>query len=813
MLHKSVPPQDRHAPHSFEYSNAAARLAATGFVAADVGKIALQLDNMSHWILSSYSPITWVSTAANTPGSVTSIFGSEGVVSQVDYIRLNTGAAAGAAIVGKTFWDDANGTLATTLKGGNVTLQHGQELHVPAKNITGSQINDGKVVYISGGTLGDTNIALAQANSTVQSDGVIGVATENIPNNSTGFVTAFGYVNNINTSAFSANDIIWLSDSVAGGMTNVRPKHPNNAVKIGTCTYSHATLGRIHVSPQKYANASDIELPTVGTPVDVVDVLDWFRHSWSTGLVDGGSITNNGDGTINIAASDIILRKGSNSDSDLAVFRDSGVTNLSLAANDVSYVFLNYNSGSPVWQTSTSISGFNGIDKVVVYVIGRNGNTLNIIDLRQINVDAQRKSRRQKAEFDGYAYKGWYRSVEGQSPLSSSGLNLLIGSGKYFYFDNPVTHTAFDTSVVGTSLPNKFTYFYNRSGAWTQIADQKTINNTQFDSAGSLTTLSNNKFRTDWVFVVLCGSAPYLAVVMGDAQYSSIAEAKAAPTPTIPPQIDGICVLVGQACVMKSDTTLSTQKAVGSTFNDTLTPQSHITLTDLLVDSHTQYVLANGTRDISGPQKFMNNIIIPKTSGFGIQLDTTTPVFGWKDLTSPIRPKSSGVGSPTRSIYRGGTIAQYSFDVGDVADIEFHLPHDYLPGSDIFLHVHWSHNGTSISGNASFEFFHTYAKGHNQEAFPAEKTITFTYNTTSIANMPRYQHRIDEFPLSASTPTATLMDRNLLEPDGVILVTVRLAAKPTISGGSPNNPFIHFVDIHYQSTLTATKNKSPNFWA
>jgi hypothetical protein len=48
-----------HVPHQWEFADAAARLAAIGFQTADLYKLALQLDDMTLWILSSISPITW----------------------------------------------------------------------------------------------------------------------------------------------------------------------------------------------------------------------------------------------------------------------------------------------------------------------------------------------------------------------------------------------------------------------------------------------------------------------------------------------------------------------------------------------------------------------------------------------------------------------------------------------------------------------------------------------------------------------------------------------------------------------------------
>lgn len=58
-LHRSLAPGDIHVIYNFEYADQTERLAATGFDAADVGKVALQQDNNTLWWLVSHSPITW----------------------------------------------------------------------------------------------------------------------------------------------------------------------------------------------------------------------------------------------------------------------------------------------------------------------------------------------------------------------------------------------------------------------------------------------------------------------------------------------------------------------------------------------------------------------------------------------------------------------------------------------------------------------------------------------------------------------------------------------------------------------------------
>lgn len=206
-----------------------------------------------------------------------------------------------------------------------------------------------------------------------------------------------------------------------------------------------------------------------------------------------------------------------------------------------------------------------------------------------------------------------------------------------------------------------------------------------------------------------------------------------------------------------------------------------------------------------------DSLVLPKTSGVGVKVDEAAPTFGWRDLLGNVTPKAAGAGAPTRTVYRGGTIGQYSFALNDLFDSEFHLPHDYLPGSDLYWHLHWSHNGTGITGNVVFTCYATYAKGYNQAAFPAEIAPTITYNTVDIATTPQYQHRIDEIQLSTPGGAAALLNTTNLEVDGVILITTKVTTLPTITAG---NLFVHYADLHYQSNgVMGTKQRTgPAFY-
>lgn len=59
MKHEDTPLSGVHIAHNWSYANATTRLAATGFAVGDAGKLALQVDDQTLWMLSGYSPIAW----------------------------------------------------------------------------------------------------------------------------------------------------------------------------------------------------------------------------------------------------------------------------------------------------------------------------------------------------------------------------------------------------------------------------------------------------------------------------------------------------------------------------------------------------------------------------------------------------------------------------------------------------------------------------------------------------------------------------------------------------------------------------------
>lgn len=196
-------------------------------------------------------------------------------------------------------------------------------------------------------------------------------------------------------------------------------------------------------------------------------------------------------------------------------------------------------------------------------------------------------------------------------------------------------------------------------------------------------------------------------------------------------------------------------------------------------------------------------LILPKTSGSGIQVDLAAPTFPWYDLIGEVNSKGTGSNNPNWAVYRG-SIYQYQFSVGTEVWANYHIPHDWLPGSDMFIHVHWSHNSASVvGGSVTWAFDMMVAKGFDQAPFSAPVSTSVSQN----ASTTRYQHMISEVQISSNNPNTNQLNNNLIEVDSILVVHAYLSAN---SMGV--NPFAHSVDIHYQSTGIGTKQKAPNFY-
>ena len=253
-----------------------------------------------------------VAAKSGANSDITSMSGITGGISLVDNIDFDTTAVVAGA-VGRLVWNDGDGTLDLGLKGGNVTLQVGQEEVQRSFNEDAVGIVEGNVVYVSGAQGNRIAVSIAQANSAAKSTGTIGMATENIAVGAEGFVTSQGLVRKLNTildsegNALAEGDLLFLSASVPGGYTRIEPETPSFHVFLGYVVRVSATVGSIFVRPNVYPSVSDINgISIVSTASGNTFIYDAVAGYYKTATLTAGtnvSITN-GAGSITINATD-----------------------------------------------------------------------------------------------------------------------------------------------------------------------------------------------------------------------------------------------------------------------------------------------------------------------------------------------------------------------------------------------------------------------------------------------------------------------------------------------------------------------------
>ena len=156
---------------------------------------------------------------------------------------------------GRMFYDSINKCLSFYIDHPDITHNLGREFLVRVYNGTGVQINDGQVVRLA--DVGATSsVILAKADTEDNAKGTLGMVTGDMPHGSTGYVTLLGEVHNLDTSTYVKGDRLYLSDTVAGGVTKMKPPI---TVFVGYVVESHATEGIIFINiSETFAGLGDM---------------------------------------------------------------------------------------------------------------------------------------------------------------------------------------------------------------------------------------------------------------------------------------------------------------------------------------------------------------------------------------------------------------------------------------------------------------------------------------------------------------------------------------------------------------------------
>jgi len=116
-------------------------------------------------------------------------------------------------------------------------------------NATGTTLQRGEVVYLSGANGDVASVKRANNKQDSTSSKTFGIVRRNIAAGDTGYITTQGQIEKLNLGAFTSGDILWL-DSIDGQFTNVVPVAPYHSVFLGVVERANNGNGLMYVKPQ-----------------------------------------------------------------------------------------------------------------------------------------------------------------------------------------------------------------------------------------------------------------------------------------------------------------------------------------------------------------------------------------------------------------------------------------------------------------------------------------------------------------------------------------------------------------------------------
>ena len=204
--------------------------------------------------LTGYVPYTGATQDVN--------IGTYGLIT--DFVRYNLSSSNIPSAEGVMWWDNIERTIRLSLKGNTYNLPIGESVVARVRNSTGGNLSRTayQAVRVAGAQGQRLAVALAQANNDPNSASTLGLVCEDISTNQEGFIVNIGQIVNVDTTGslqgetWLDGNVLYLSPTIPGALTNVKPAAPQHTVIIGYVEYAHANNGKIYV---KVDNGYELE--------------------------------------------------------------------------------------------------------------------------------------------------------------------------------------------------------------------------------------------------------------------------------------------------------------------------------------------------------------------------------------------------------------------------------------------------------------------------------------------------------------------------------------------------------------------------
>jgi hypothetical protein len=310
---------------------------------------------------------------------------------------------------------------------------------------------------------------------------------------------------------------------------------------------------------------------------------DFIYDIGSSGLTSGG--------TTSVAGLDVTVASGEGwvkrlTEEDLMKVSWTGTT-VTLTPNATNYIF--YDGGTLAITSNTTGTTSSSITIAIAYTDASNvrfihNTTVRLDDPRaklQTYLSATRK----------FTYANGLSCSEG-----STSTKITVSAGTYFVSGTAIT--------LVDHIDAAFSYFYDQVGGYVEVVSTD-LDTANYDFAGVLTAMTPGYYRSDTVYVT---SDNRISIIYGTEEFALQADALEASIASAPPFIAPSGFVVAKI-VVQEGVGIDSIVDIRSTYNSGASASGggggggvtdHGLLSGLGSDDHTQYLLGDGSRAMSG---------------------------------------------------------------------------------------------------------------------------------------------------------------------------------------------------------------------
>ena len=297
-------------------------------------------------------------------------------------------------------------------------------------------------------------------------------------------------------------------------------------------------------------------------------------------------VTSNGDGTCTVPANSAsFLNDAKTSISRINIALNSS---LSLIDLDINYILADRDTGT--WITTNDHSIIHNLRYLLYAECYRSGNNLHIQMLPIYGYEQDAKN------YARIAHTNRYGRESGLDIIAvDSSLNITSNGGIVYSI-------VYENTISPISVATRQFFNYHVGGVWTVTSHTSpVINNTQYDDGTNLVTLTDTYWTINYLWKGI-ELQDHCYTILGNEEFATSDLAKASKTISmLPSLITSHGMLMGRIIVQKGATTgYIIESAFDTIYQGSSNITDHSSLIGLNNDDHPQYLLANGTRSLSG---------------------------------------------------------------------------------------------------------------------------------------------------------------------------------------------------------------------